>query len=52
MVGRPSFSAGYQPSWHLRNCLSPQVWGYRSLISAGFRSVWPEISTSPVLHDL
>ena len=28
------------------------VMGYRSMISAGFSSVWPEISTSPVLHDL
>ena len=26
--------------------------GYRSLISAGFRSGWPEILTSPVLHGL
>ena len=24
-VGRPSSSAGYQPSWNLRSCLSPQV---------------------------
>ena len=24
-VGRPSSSAGYQPSWHLRSCLAPQV---------------------------
>ena len=24
-VGRPSSSAGYQPNWHLRSCLSPQV---------------------------
>ena len=27
VVGRPSSSAGYQPSWHLRSCLHPQVWG-------------------------
>ena len=27
MVGRPSSSAEYQPSCHLRSCLSPQVWG-------------------------
>ena len=26
--------------------------GYRSMLSAVFRSVLPEISTSPVLHDL
>ena len=26
--------------------------GYRSMLSAGFRSVLPEISTSAVLHDL
>ena len=26
--------------------------GYRSMISAVFRSVLPEIATSPVLHDL
>ena len=25
---------------------------YRSFISASFHSVWPEISTSPVIHDL
>ena len=28
------------------------VMGYRSMLSAVFRSVLPEISTSPVLHDL
>ena len=27
MVGRPPSSAGCQPSWHLRSCLYPQVWG-------------------------
>ena len=28
------------------------VMGYRSMLSAVFKSVLPEISTSPVLHDL
>ena len=28
------------------------VMGYRSMLSAAFKSVLPEISTSPVLHDL
>ena len=28
------------------------VVGYRSMLSAVFKSVLPEISTSPVLHDL
>ena len=26
--------------------------GYRSMLSAVFKSILPEISTSPILHDL
>ena len=52
MVRRLSSSAEYQPNWHLKKLSVSASMGYRSLISAGFRSVWPEILTSPVLHAL
>ena len=47
MVGRPSSSAGYQPSCLLRSCVSPQGWGIgRSFLRASalcgqeFRLPW------------
>ena len=37
---------------HSRQLSVSSIMGYRSMLSAVFRSVLPEISSSPVLHDL
>ena len=54
-ISRPSLSkiADFLFWLHRSKKLSVSaVMGYRSMLSAVFRSVLPEISTSPVLHDL
>ena len=54
-IYRPSLSNFADVLFWLRtsnNLSVSAVLGYRSMISAVFRSVLPEISTSPVLHNL
>ena len=54
-ISRPSLSkiADFLFWFRRLHCLSVSaVMGYRSMLSAVFKSILPEISTSPALHDL